>query len=58
MAAKEVREDVTQADVLAALDYLQVTNPRNFHFVEQSLLGRVVVAVSRKLREPGVRRDD
>lgn len=51
MAANEPREDVTQVDVLQALAYLQVKNPRDFHFLEQSLLGHVIVGVARKLRE-------
>lgn len=44
-------QDITEAEVRAALDYLQMTNPKPHVPVHETIVGHLIVAVARKLRE-------
>lgn len=51
MPMPEPRQDITEGDVRVALDYLQMTNPKPQVPVHETIVGHLIVAVVRKLRE-------
>lgn len=51
MSVPEPQTEVTEGDVRAALSYLQMTNPKPEVPVHQTIVGYLIVAVARKLRE-------